>query len=234
MISVIIPTYNEEENIERCLLHLTHQTIPRGEYEIIVVDGGSRDATTEIAKRYADRVMEQKSKGVGGARNDGIMVAKGDIIATTDADAVVPNFWLERIKGYIESGGAVGVCGPNYPVEKKIKAILLYGFIKAFHTAFYKMGITGMPGNNTAFRKDVFFDVGMYNTELPYLDDIEFGLRLKTRGKVVYDPSLIVWVSARRMEEKGYLRVLFLWFKGDLRLLGGKSPGKAKYFRKST
>lgn len=234
MISVVIPTYNEEENIERCLLHLTHQTIQRNEYEIIVVDGGSKDATTEIAKRYADRVIEQKSKGVGGARNDGIMAAKGDIIATTDADAVVPQFWLERVKSYIESDGAVGVCGPNYPVEKKIRAILLYGIIKVFHTAFHKMGVTGMPGNNTAFRKDVFFDIGMYNPELPFLDDIEFGLRLKTRGKIAYDPGLIVWVSARRMEEKGYLRVLFLWFKGDLRLLSGKNPGKAKYFRKIT
>ena len=49
MISVIIPTYNEEENIAQCLVSLSHQTVPRDEYEIIVVDGGSKDATREIA-----------------------------------------------------------------------------------------------------------------------------------------------------------------------------------------
>jgi glycosyltransferase involved in cell wall biosynthesis len=55
MISVIIPSYNEEANIARCLQSLQKQTIPRDEYEIIVVDGSSKDHTREIAERYAER-----------------------------------------------------------------------------------------------------------------------------------------------------------------------------------
>ena len=65
MISVIIPTFNEEENIAQCLVSLSHQTVPRCEYEIIVVDGGSKDATCEIARKYADKVFtpdQQKSR----------------------------------------------------------------------------------------------------------------------------------------------------------------------------
>ncbi len=77
MISVIIPTFNEEENIAQCLVSLSHQSMPRSEYEIIVVDGGSKDATCEIAKKYADLVFTQTSKKVGGARNDGVMAASG-------------------------------------------------------------------------------------------------------------------------------------------------------------
>jgi len=68
MISVVIPTYNEEKNIERCLRALEEQTIPREDFEIIVVDGQSSDRTIEIAQRYADRVIQQVSEGVGGAR----------------------------------------------------------------------------------------------------------------------------------------------------------------------
>src|SRR5512137_80909 len=97
MISVIIPTFNEEENIAQCLVSLSHQTIPRNEYEIIVVDGGSKDNTCEIARKYADVVFTQTSKKVGGARNDGVMAAKGDIIATTDADCILPPDWIKRV-----------------------------------------------------------------------------------------------------------------------------------------
>ena len=66
MISVIVPSFNEEANIAQCLVSLSHQTISRSEYEIIVVDGGSTDKTCEIARKYADMVFIQKSKKVGG------------------------------------------------------------------------------------------------------------------------------------------------------------------------
>ena len=73
MISVIIPSFNEEENIAQCLVSLSHQTVNKSDYEIIVVDGGSTDKTCEIARKYADMVFIQTSKKVGGARNDGVM-----------------------------------------------------------------------------------------------------------------------------------------------------------------
>ena len=78
MITVVVPTYNEEKNIERCLQALAKQTISRDSYEIIVVDGNSKDKTSEIAAKYADKVLQQVSSGVGGARNDGAKAAKGD------------------------------------------------------------------------------------------------------------------------------------------------------------
>ncbi|HRT12001.1 MAG TPA: glycosyltransferase family 2 protein, partial [Methanoculleus sp.] len=71
MISVVVPTYNEEQNIERCLRSLADQTVPRKNYEIIVVDGNSKDRTRDLAETLADQVFIQTSKRVGGARNDG-------------------------------------------------------------------------------------------------------------------------------------------------------------------
>ncbi|HPD51509.1 MAG TPA: glycosyltransferase family 2 protein, partial [Methanoculleus sp.] len=71
MISVVVPTYNEEQNIERCLRSLADQTVPRKNYEIIVVDGNSKDRTRDLAEPLADQVFIQTSKRVGGARNDG-------------------------------------------------------------------------------------------------------------------------------------------------------------------
>src|SRR5512136_2312007 len=120
MISVVIPTFNEEENIAQCLVSLTHQTVPRSDYEIIVVDGGSKDATCEIAGKYADRVFTQTSKKVGGARNDGVMASKGEIIATTDADCILPRDWISRIEKDFSMKGVVQVYGPVYPIEEGI------------------------------------------------------------------------------------------------------------------
>ena len=232
MISPIIPTYNEEENIENCLKNVLSQTLPRSEYEIIVVDGGSKDRTQEIAGKYADRVVLQKHRGVGGARNDGVNAANGDIIASTDADVQLPPDWLERVRNYFEDSDVGGVCGPNLPVEPYIRARVAYFFINIVHTASAKVGLIGMPGNNTAFRKKEFLGIGGYSEELSYMDDIDMGLRLRKKGRIIYDRHMAVKVSVRRMHEDGYLKTMLLWLKGDIRLLLGRNPGEVKYFRK--
>ena len=97
MISVVIPAFNEGEGIEACLKSVCDQTLPRDQYEVIVVDGNSKDNTREIAAKYADKVFIQTSKKVGGARNDGVMEAKYDWIVTADADCFFPRTWLETI-----------------------------------------------------------------------------------------------------------------------------------------
>ena len=117
MISVIIPTYNEEKNIERCLKAFEKQTITREAFEIIVVDGQSSDRTTTIAKNFADRVIQQVSKGVGGARNDGVQIAKGDIIVTTDADCIPYAEWLQVIQKQFKDEKVVAVTGFLNPFD---------------------------------------------------------------------------------------------------------------------
>ena len=121
MISVIIPSYNEDTNIGRCLLSLLAQDIPRNEYEIIVVDGDSKDRTREIAGQYADQVFIQTSRRVGGARNDGVLASRGEIIATTDADCILPPDWLRNIRDAFKDEDVVQLYGPVDPIEPGIK-----------------------------------------------------------------------------------------------------------------
>ena len=119
MITVVVPTYNEERNIERCLRALNNQNIPRDSYEIIVVDGDSKDKTREIASKYADKVIRQVSSGVGGARNDGAMVASGQIVATTDADCIPDEDWLHTILEDFDDEEIVAVTGYLDPMIPK-------------------------------------------------------------------------------------------------------------------
>lgn len=211
MISVIIPTFNEEENIAQCLVSLSHQTAARGDYEIIVVDGGSKDATCEIARKYADRVFTQTSKKVGGARNDGIMAATGTIVATTDADCILPPTWIEHIRQDFEDPGTAQVYGPVYPIEEGIGnrfSILLANTFSRI--GYYSRTFYYTLGCNTAFRKDMFVRAGRYRC-IEAGDDLEIALRMKDEGKIVFDGRLKVGFSMRRYQQYGTIKSLYEW-----------------------
>jgi len=229
MISVIIPTFNEEENIAQCLVSLSHQTVPRGEYEIIVVDGGSTDATCEIAKKYADSVIVQTSRKVGGARNDGVKVAKGEIIATTDADCILPPGWLERIVRDFKKPGVVQVYGPVYPIEEGIGNQLSLFLANAFsRIGYYSRIFYYTLGCNTAFRKEAFEKAGMYRC-IDAGDDLEIAMRLKDLGRIYFDNRLKVGFSMRRYQKFGTIQSLYEWM--SIVADGGES-GKYSYTRK--
>ena len=221
MISVIIPTYNEERNIEKSLKQFNNQTIGRDNFEVIVVDGDSKDKTREIAEKYADKVIIQKSKGVGGARNDGVAIAKYDLIATTDADTIVPDNWLEMIVNNFKNQNVIAVCGADGPIEKNIKAGITFFFVRNFIRLCSVFGLYCLGGTNSAFRKDKFLKIGGYRN-LPHSDDVDLGFRMKKIGRIKYDKNIFVKFSTRRMEKSGYLKTLLTWAKGDILLLLGK------------
>jgi glycosyltransferase involved in cell wall biosynthesis len=229
MISVIIPTFNEEENIAQCLVSLSHQSLPRSEYEIIVVDGGSKDATCEIAKKYADRVFTQTSRKVGGARNDGVMTAKGEIIATTDADCILPPHWLKRIALDFCDPAVVQVYGPVYPIEEGIGNQFSLFLANTFsRIGYYSKTFYYTLGCNTAFRKDAFVRAGMYRC-IDAGDDLEIAMRMKDQGSISFDEKLKVGFSMRRYQKFGAVQSIYEWIAivSD----GGES-GKYSYSRK--
>ncbi|MDD1686007.1 glycosyltransferase [Methanoregula sp.] len=211
MISVVIPTFNEEENIAQCLVSLSHQNIPRSEYEIIVVDGGSKDATCEIAKKYADKVFTQTSKKVGGARNDGVNAAKGEIIATTDADCIIPPGWVKRIGEDFRNPAIVQLYGPVYPIEEGLNNRFSLMLANTFsRIGYYSRTFYYTLGCNTAFRKDAFIQAGMYRC-IDAGDDLEIAMRMKDLGKVKFDGKLSVGFSMRRYKQFGTMQSLYEW-----------------------
>jgi len=222
MISVVIPTYNEEKNIERCLKAFEEQTIPRGDFEIIVVDGQSKDRTVEIAEQYADKVIQQVSKGVGGARNDGAKIANGDIIVTTDADCIPYSEWLEVAQKHFDNEEVVAVTGFLDPFD--------YSGMRNYETYLYKLlfgisnhmlrvfSITGyyhLCGANTAFDRDTFLEIGGYQ-DLPYSDDIEIYKRLKPKGKMVLDKNMKVNYSVRRIRKMSLWKYIYTITRNDI------------------
>jgi len=95
LVSVVIPTYNEERDIQSCLDSLKKQTYKK--IEIIIVDDGSNDKTKEIVKKNGALLLEQEHQGPGKARNLGVGKAKGEIIILIDADMSLFEDYIEKI-----------------------------------------------------------------------------------------------------------------------------------------
>ncbi|MDD1685154.1 MAG: glycosyltransferase [Methanoregula sp.] len=229
MISVIIPTFNEEENIAQCLVSLSHQSVLRSEYEIIVVDGGSEDATCEIAKKYADQTFTQTSEKVGGARNDGVKAAKGEIVATTDADCILPPDWIKRILEDFKDPAIVQVYGPVYPIEEGLGNQFSLLLANTFsRLGYYSRTFYYTLGCNTAFRRDAFIKAGMYRC-IDAGDDLEIAMRLKDLGRIYFDNSLKVGFSMRRYQKFGTIQSLYEWM---YIVADGGESGKFSYTQK--
>ena len=211
MISVVVPAYNEEENIAACLESLNRQTLPRTEYEIIVVDGNSKDRTRELAAPFADIVFIQTSERVGGARNDGAMRAKGGIVAFADADCVVPPDWIEQIRSDFAAHHPVLLYGTVYPKEAGFRNHIALDMANTFawigyhtRTLYYTLGC------NTVVDRAAFIQAGMYRP-MDAGEDIEVALRMKNFGRILFDPRLRVGFSMRRYQQFGTIRSLYQW-----------------------
>lgn len=105
MISVVVPTRNEEVNLRRLLESLENNNFD--DYEVVVVDGGSEDSTVEVAEEFGARVLEGPRKGTGAARNVGWKNAEGDIIYFLDADWFLGHDCLESVAEAFDKGADV-------------------------------------------------------------------------------------------------------------------------------
>lgn len=113
--SVIVPFYNPGLFLEACLSSLVRQDFPRNDYELIFVDNGSTDSSPDLVKRHEGVILvTEKSKGAYHARNRGIEIARGEVLAFTDADCTVSSDWIASIVEGIERGRDSIVMGPRF------------------------------------------------------------------------------------------------------------------------
>ena len=204
-VSVVVPAYNEERLIARCLLSLTNQTFARKDYEIIVVDNASIDKTSQIAGKYADVVIRESKKGILFARQIGFEQAKGDVIIRTDADSFVPMDWIERAwKKFEKDKKMVALSGFYYPDDNKFWLMVfskLSIFIK--HIFFRLSGNANwLTGSCSAFRKNIFEKTGGFDLEEdPVLaDQAGIAHKMGKYGRVGFDKDWWVWFSNRRVD----------------------------------
>jgi glycosyltransferase involved in cell wall biosynthesis len=200
LISVIIPHYNDLANLERCLMFLSAQTLPEGQFEVIVADNNSRCGIEEVRRVCGDfvRVVPAPIPGAGPARNVAVEASRGRYLAFTDEDCKPAPNWLER---GLEALSTSEMVGGRVEVEYEDlacpTAVEAFERVFAFNVRRYveKLGF-GVTANMFVPR-GVFDRVGGFRPEGP--DDLEWGQRATAAGyRWRYRPEVVVAHPARR------------------------------------
>jgi glycosyltransferase involved in cell wall biosynthesis len=203
-VSVIVPTWNEEKYLPRCLLSLVDQKDAEL-YEIIVVDGGSADQTVEIAEKHASKVLVKPDLPVGAARNTGAEHAEGKILAFIDADTVASSHWVRQIADSFHNQAVVAVTGPTYPYEGTHLDDLVYHVATGWAQPLsLRLGFPHVAGFNCAYSKTAFWNAGGFDEGRELSEDVMLGLRIRHEGRVLFNPEMLAYTSLRRIRKFGY------------------------------
>lgn len=210
LVSIVIPAYNEEENIVDCIQSIKNQSY-KGPKEIIIVDNNSIDNTNALAQNEGVTVIIEKMPGVCAARQAGTLLARGEIIVSSDADTTFPTDWLENIMKTFEiNPDIVAIGGPfilkNAPWwGELIYGNLVFGIIKF---AYYFSGRSMLFGSNTAFKKEAWegYDITVNQGG----DEVLLLRQLRRKGRIIFLPNNSVLTSSRRMD-KGFLHFLIFY-----------------------
>jgi len=197
-VSVIIPTYNESKNIKNCLNALLNQSYPKDKYEIIVVDDGSEDSTGEIIKKeFGDKVkfIKQERQGAGAARNNGVKMAKGEIIIFIDADCIATYNWIEEMVKLFTYQEIIGVQGAYSTYQQSIIAqFCQIEFEERYDRLKKKKYIDFVGSFSAAFQKEFFIKIGGFKTDFKMNEDVNLSYRIiKKGGKLAFNPNAIVY-----------------------------------------
>lgn len=211
-LSVLVPAYNEEKYLPACLEALHQQSLPCDQYEIIVVDNASSDSTADVARSLGARLVREPVKGIFRARQAGFEAAQGQVVASTDADTLVPPTWLERIAGHLARNPDLGaVCGPVYWLDGRPYEQFIMEYPMTWALALRNRSGNGWwMGCNFALRSEVFRRVGGFHGFQPggfWGEDMYLAWRVSRVAQILFDPQLAVHTSARRMRE-GYIKYL--------------------------
>jgi len=210
-ISIIIPTHNRKNVLKRCILALTAQTYPRSEYEIIIVDDGSKDGTGELVQSLQGnpdcmlRLLAQENRGPASARNLGIQHAIGDILLFLGDDIISTADLISRHSKLHERypDDHVAVLGHvTWSPEIRINPLMRwlessgvqfgYGTIKNPENVPFNYFYTA----NVSVKKRFLLKNGLFDEDFPYAawEDIELAFRLSYEGlRIVYDPKALAY-----------------------------------------
>jgi glycosyltransferase involved in cell wall biosynthesis len=209
-ISVVVPTYQRRALLERCLVSLVRQTLPRREFEVVVVDDGSSDGTAEIANAWRQwlplEVARQRNCGPSPARNLGILMARAPIVLLFDDDeSAHEDLLASHLRAHERfpelTTGILGHTGwsPGLPLTPLMhyvtevgQFLLSYPSVPRDQPLEFSYFWTG----RLSAKRDLFTQYGLFSPALRRLEDIELGWRLSRHGL-----QMRYWPEARSYRE---------------------------------
>jgi cellulose synthase/poly-beta-1,6-N-acetylglucosamine synthase-like glycosyltransferase len=202
--SVIVPVYNGEATIGACLQALLAQTVPPTQYEIIIVDDGSRDATAAMIRRLQEdypthqvRLVQQANAGPAAARNHGAQLARAEILLFTDADCAPEPGWINALLAPFADPTVAGAKG----VYLTKQSALTPRFVQAEYEDRYdrmrnQPQIDFVDTYSAAYRRSIFLASGGFDSTFrtASVEDQELSFRLTSQGyRLLFVPEARVY-----------------------------------------
>ena len=223
MISIVIPTLNEESYIGKLLGFLNEHPF-RDQFEVFVVDGGSKDATLSIVQKYDFEVIQTKKASRAHQMNAGANKAKGEILYFVHADVKLPESFISDIKSAIKNGNHCGCY--RFKFQNPRNPLL---HINGFFTRFPFKWCRG--GDQTFFiTKDCFEKLGGFNEEYVIMEDYEILDRIESQHIPFQIIPKSVYVSSRKYLKNNYLEVQVANLRAMKMYRRGEDPVRIKDF----
>ncbi len=206
LLSIIVPTLNEENHIGDLLASLQLPNTP--EYEAIVVDGASTDRTSEISKANGAVVEIRPKLKEFPSRNVGAEISNGDILVFTGADVIFPPNVLQNIADRFRSDpDVIAVAGPGVPITPPLALGVEYSIYNLLRFVFHKLPKPfrkfSTSTNMLAIRRDTFFDLGGFTDDVNA--DGLMGASLLANGKTIFGyQNIYATISSRRLHKDGF------------------------------
>lgn len=211
MLSIIIPTFNEEKYLPKLLASIKKQDYK--DYEIIVSDASSKDRTIAIARRFGCKVIKGGRPAVG--RNRGARIAKGQYLLFLDADVILPTRdFFARILYEFEKNNLDAAAGLVSPISDRRSDKALHGFVN-FYLCITQYFKPHAPGCCILVKREVHFKINGFNTRLKLNEDHDYAKRAKKVGsfKILRKH---VFISVRRLDKEGRITIAYKYFLCEL------------------
>ena len=230
LVSIIVCCHNGERFLPECFDGIKALEYPN--YEVVVVNDGSTDATAEIIERYGFFCIHTENRGLSSARNVGLGAATGEIVAYLDADALPDPHWLHYLVDTFETTTFAAVGGPNIapPGDGMIAACVTNAPGGPIHVLLSDVEAEHIPGCNLAIRKSYLDKIGGFDPQFRAAgDDVDVCWRLQEEGwSLGFNPAAVVW-HHRRNSVRDYWKQQRGYGKAEA-LLEAKWPEKYNRF----
>ena len=187
-VSVIVPVYNVDKYVDKCLNSLVNQTL--NDIEIIVVNDGSTDASEEIVKKYINKYpnlikyIKQENQGLSDARNNGLKLVTSDYVMFVDSDDYVCNNILEKMYNKIlEENSDFVICGNNVVNEEDLIISSTYPNMNDNQDIITKMLLGNLCAWNKIIKKELLEDKDLAFRSRVWYEDIDFSFKLFIKAK---------------------------------------------------